>query len=456
MFRRYRSIIIFIVMVVSLSVSVAHAYWVWTPQTKKFINPKYAVKDTPKEQYDWAMGFYASKDYQRAALEFEKLVKNYEYSEYASDAQYYVGKSYDGLGKYYMAFQNYQKAVDNFPHIKKMDEIIAREFEIADIYMAKDNPKVMGTDIMTSVDRAIEIYKKVVDNAPFGEIADQAQFKMAMAMKTAGRYDEATIAFQKIIDDYPASKLYEQAKYEMANSAYKASLSPAYDSAPTDKALKAFEDFAGSTKDESLTKEADTTIKRLKDKVAEKSMLTAEFYEQRKKYTSAIIYYQDVVDRFPDSISAEKARKRIEDLKAGNYAHKSQEKLAAGKKSWVPWRAGEKKPGEKPVKPSVKKLKAAQAQESAQAVAVQETEQQTVQSRTSQAAVTEEPVPTGGVQASVPASPTGAAQTVSSKKRWWAYGLSKDRNVKNPYPKADKDGKSWKPINFDKKSEGAK
>ena len=51
----------------------AWAYWVWTPGTKKFINPKNAVKDSPKEQFDWGMNFYNAKDFQRAATEFEKL-----------------------------------------------------------------------------------------------------------------------------------------------------------------------------------------------------------------------------------------------------------------------------------------------------------------------------------------------------------------------------------------------
>ena len=77
-----------------LFLDTACAYWIWTPETKKFINPKYAVKDSPKEQFDWAMSFYEAKDYQRAAAEFEKLTKHYEYSEYAARAQYYVGLCY--------------------------------------------------------------------------------------------------------------------------------------------------------------------------------------------------------------------------------------------------------------------------------------------------------------------------------------------------------------------------
>jgi len=299
----------------AVSARVSQAYWLWTPETKKFVNPKYAVKDSPKEQFEWAMSFYDAKDYERAATEFDKLAKNYEYSEFASKAQYYVGLCYENMGKFYIAFQNYQKAIDNFPHIENMDEIIAREFNIANIYMAKASPKLLGTDIMTSLDRAVEIYRKVVDNAPYGKLADEAQFRMGEALKKSDRYDEAIDAFQRVVDEYQNSKFADRAKYETAYCAYRASLNPEYASEPTDKAIKAFEEFAEANKDDELSKEASKTIQRLKDKAAEKSYRTAKFYESRHKYKSAIIYYEEIINEFPESSFVKEARAKVALLK---------------------------------------------------------------------------------------------------------------------------------------------
>lgn len=293
---------------------VSYAYWVWTPDSKKFVNPKYAPKDSPKEQYDWAMSFYEAKDFPRAAAEFEKLTKHYEYSEYASKAQYYAGMSYENMGKYYIAFQAFQKGIENFPHSENIDEIIARQFNIGNLYLTKDATKVMGTDIMSSADRSVEIFQKVIDNAPYGNLADQAQFKLGEAYKKIESYEEAMQAFQKVVDNYPDSGLVERARYEMAYCAYMASLKPAYASEPTDRAIKAFEEFADANKDELLTKEAEKTIQRLKDKSAEKSFSTAEFYEKQKKYTAAVVYYRDVIERYPDSSFASLAKIKIENL----------------------------------------------------------------------------------------------------------------------------------------------
>lgn len=311
-------------------IGTASAYWVWTPESKKFVNPKYAVKDSPKEQFEWALSFYDAKDYQRAIAEFEKLAKHYEYSEYASKAQYHVGLSYENMEKFYLAFQSYQKAIDNYPHIENIDEIIARQFNIGRIYASKDNPKVLGTDIMTSLDRAAEIYKKVVDNAPYGRLADEAQFELGLVLKRSGLYDEAIQSFQKLTDDYPASRFIDKAQYELADSAYLASLKPAYDVGPTDSAIKAFEEFAQTNRDGELSLDMDKTIGRLKDKAAEKSLMTAQFYESQSHYESAIIYYQDILDRFPECSFARLARSKIEELR--ERIKNPKKKRAAGAK----------------------------------------------------------------------------------------------------------------------------
>jgi len=312
----------------------ASAYWLWTPESKNFLNPKYAVKDSPKEQFDWAMTFYEAKDYVRAGSEFEKLTKQYEYSEYAGRAQYYVGLCYENQGKPYPAFLAYQKAIENFPHLDNIDEIIERQYNIGLLFLNKDTTKVMGTDIMSPADKAVEIFKKVVDNAPYGPLAATAQYGLGQSLKQLESYEEALQAFQKVLDNYPTSLYYDKAKYEIAHCAYLSSLKPQYAQEPTDKAIKAFQDFADSNKDSELSQEASKTIERLRYKGAEKSYSVAEFYERQKQYKSAILYYRDVVDRFPESSYAPVAKVKIDELslKAGSQA--AQEKKKRGFFKW--------------------------------------------------------------------------------------------------------------------------
>ena len=61
----------------------ARAAWVWTPQTG-WIGPSGAVKDSPEEQLVFAIAFFDRQDYDRARLEFRKLLKAYRQSREAA------------------------------------------------------------------------------------------------------------------------------------------------------------------------------------------------------------------------------------------------------------------------------------------------------------------------------------------------------------------------------------
>ncbi|MDD5633676.1 MAG: outer membrane protein assembly factor BamD [Candidatus Omnitrophica bacterium] len=292
----------------------SYAFWIWTPKSKTMVNPKFAVKDTPREQYDWAMSFFQQKDFKRAAEEFVRFIKFYSDSEQAPEAQYYAGRAYEEAGKYYFAFQNYQKTIDNYPYTQRMDEIIKREYNIANIFQSKESAKLMELELSISLDRAVEVYKKIVDNNPFGKLAERSLFKMAECYRRMFRYTEAIEAYEKIINDYPESRLVPEAKYQLAYTRYDASLNPEYDQESTEEALKEFKEISTSSPVPSVANDAEKVLSELRNKKADSVFNVATFYERQGKYRSAVIYYRDVTSKFPDTQAAQKAREKISKL----------------------------------------------------------------------------------------------------------------------------------------------
>jgi tetratricopeptide (TPR) repeat protein len=90
-------------------------YWIWTPESKKWTNPKYAPKESPQEQLKFALGYFEIKDYETAYNELKKLVKYYPDALEAPEAQFYMGRCLEETGKFYEAFQAYQKVIDKYP-----------------------------------------------------------------------------------------------------------------------------------------------------------------------------------------------------------------------------------------------------------------------------------------------------------------------------------------------------
>jgi len=298
-----------------LSSSFSYAFWVWTPKGEGAVNPKFATKDSPREQFDWAMRFFEQGDFNQAAEEFARLTKQYPDSVLAPEAQYYAGRSYEELGKYYFAFQNYQKTVEIYPYTKRMEEIIEREYNIANIFQSKETSKLMNVELSEALTRAVDVYGKVVENSPFGEYADKALYRTAECYRRLQNYDKALESYERIVNDYPESDFGAEAKYQLAYTRYEASLDPEYDQERTEKALEEFKYISRTTPIPGIAKEAGKMLVELEDRKAESMLKIAEFYERQNRYESALVYYRDVAERMPATSAAKQAEERIKILK---------------------------------------------------------------------------------------------------------------------------------------------
>lgn len=311
MFNKY----IFIIVTIAISVFIATesclCYWIWTPQTKRWVNPKYAPKDTPKEQFLFAMDFYEAKDYKRALPEFKKIIKYYKSSETASEAQYYIGCCYENLGNPYAAFEAYQKVIDNYPFTQRVDEIIKRQFDIGERLYKGEKSKFLGVSVKAMPEQIIEVYNKVVCNAPYSKYAPQAQFRKGELYKKLEFYEEAREAFQKIVEDYPDSDIAGEAKFQVALCASFASGKSGYDQQLTTQAIKEFEEFAREHPDNELVKKAREEKRELIDKKANSYFKIARFYERIGRYNSAYIYYNKILEDFKGSSVCPAALERL-------------------------------------------------------------------------------------------------------------------------------------------------
>ncbi len=307
-----RSIIIFIILA-SLSITPLHAYWIWTPKTKKWINPKTAVKPTPKEQFDLAKGFYDEKKHEDAKREFRKLLKAYSKSLEAAESQYYLGLIEDNLGNLYEAFLSYQKIIDKYPFSERIPQIIEREYKIAEAFMSGQKRKALGVPLPVD-NPAIEIFSKVIENSTYGPWAAPAQYKLGLVLKGLLRYYEAEDAFNKVVSNYPDSEWAAPAKFQIASCRAAVSHGPEYDQGSAGEAKEKFEEFVKEHPDAVLSSEAEKNIEQLKEKEAASNYNIARFYEKQKAFEAAKVYYKDVIDNYPDSGWAGKALERMQAL----------------------------------------------------------------------------------------------------------------------------------------------
>jgi len=308
-----RIAIIIIAVFFALSLSPAYAYWIWTPKTGKWINPKTAVKPTPKEQFDLSRGFYDIKKYEDAKREFRKLLKAYPKSLEAAESQYYLGLIEDDQGNLYEAYESYQKIIDKYPFSERIPQIIEREYKIGEAFMSGQKRKALGVPLPVE-NPAIEIFSKVIENSTYGPWAAPAQYKLGLVLKGLLRYYEAEDAFNKVVSNYPDSEWAAPAKFQIASCRAAVSRGPEYDQGSAGEAKEKFEEFVKEHPDAVLSSEAQKNIEQLKEKEAASNYNIARFYEKQKAFEAAKVYYKDVIDNYPDSGWAGKALERMQVL----------------------------------------------------------------------------------------------------------------------------------------------
>lgn len=285
-----------------------HAFWVWTPQTGKFVNPKYSVKETPKEQLAYALDFYKARDYKKANEELQKLIKNYPRAREAADAQYYLGVILEEQGQYVPAFKSYQMVIDKYPFSDRSGDVVKRQYGIGNALLeGKDKRSKIVTTVIGGEYDVVEIFRSVIKNAPYGELAAPSQYKIGLYLLGKQMYQEARDEFEKTRNDYPDSEWAKAARYQIALADAKRSSKAQYNQKVTGAALQEFQEYVKKFPEADLSKDAKEHINALRDKEAENSFVIAQFYEKQKKIDSAKTYYSAIVDNYSDTKWAKKA-----------------------------------------------------------------------------------------------------------------------------------------------------
>ena len=311
----------------------SYAYWVWSPESGKFVNPEKAVQDTADEQYDYAMKFYKEKDLGEAAKQLEQLLKKYPGSRIAPEAQYRLGAVYEEQGDYMKAFKAYKILVESYPQSERLGEVTEREFRIGNLFLSGKKAKLMGLEILPSLPRAVEIFEHIVKQAPFSEFGDKAQFHLGLAYKKWAHYEEAVEAFQAVIDRYPKSELLPQARFQLAETSFLRSSAEFRDQRSLDEASREVDRFLSRHPDTSASEKANKLRQQIDEKNAEKNYRIGLYYEKDNYVSSALIYYADVAARYPHTKWGQKAQEKLKSLeRPAEYISGEEKKIIEEKK----------------------------------------------------------------------------------------------------------------------------
>lgn len=269
-----------------------------------------------KDQLDVAKEAFDKKDYKLALKAAERTVRNWQFSDYAPDAQYLIGRCYEEQHQDQKAFKQYQKLIEKYPKTASANEVLQRQFMIANRFLGGQWFKLWGyIPIPATMDKVAEMYEQVVKNGPYSEVGPLAQINIGEAQEKRKDYPAAVKAYERAADRYAdQEKVASDALYKAGMAYMKEARTSEYDQTVASKAIATFGDFATLHPDDKRVPDTQKKIESLRTEQARGAFETAKFYEKRKKWQAAKIYYNDVLNKDASSSYAEEARHRIEEI----------------------------------------------------------------------------------------------------------------------------------------------
>lgn len=270
-----------------------------------------------KDQLIVAQDAFDKKDYRLALKAARRVVRVWPLSDYAPQAQYIVGRCYETRGVDERAFKEYQTLLEKYPKAVNYEEILKRQFDIANRFLGGEWFRLWTyIPFFPSMDRTSDLFEKIVKNGPYSDIAPQAQMKIGEAREKQSNYAEAVKAYQRAADRYnDRPQIAADATYREGIAYEKQAQTAEYDQSTAGQAIATFTDFMTLYPDDSRVPESQKTITQLRMEQARGNFEIAKYYEKNKKWNGAMIYYNEVLLRDPNSPYAAQARERIEAIK---------------------------------------------------------------------------------------------------------------------------------------------
>lgn len=278
----------------------AAAFW-------RLVRP--AAYPTAQEQFEYAASLEKAGDLTGAMDAYQRLVDAFGDSPLAAEAQFRVAEMLEKTKRYYPAFNAYQAVLDKFPSYPKVNLILERQFKIANLFLKGTEVGFLKINPSGSLKRAIAAFGKLLSNAPFSELAPNAQYNLGLAYLERKNYTEAAIEFEKIVARYPRSDFVAAAKYQLGVCAYRQALAAPYDQEAAREAITRLTDYLAEFPSDKSAEPAKEMIHELQGKKAGALYQIGCYYQERNNPKAALIYLREVIKDYPLTRYGEKARR---------------------------------------------------------------------------------------------------------------------------------------------------
>ncbi len=251
-----------------------------------------------------------------AIKNYTKVTKRFATSVYAPEAFYHIGLMRWHRRQYYKAFDAYNSILSRYPNVKRYNDLIADEYQIAVVLLNGGHNRIWGWfPSVRNRERGVAYCETIIATAPYSDYAPLCLMDVARGQQFLGNPEEAIDALDRLVNNYSQSVFAPDAYLQLADLHAAQVEGPYYDQAETKQAITYGEDFMILFPNDKKIAAAATQLDAMKRTLAESKMKIGDFYFfKRDNYTAARVFYNEAITSYPDSEVAQRARVRLNEV----------------------------------------------------------------------------------------------------------------------------------------------
>jgi outer membrane assembly lipoprotein YfiO len=231
-------------------------------------------------------------------------------------ALYLLGLANFQYGDRIGSFYNFDELMDSYPESKYFYPALDKQYQIADAFLNGYKRRFLGIPFLKGDDEAIEMLFRVQQRSPGSPLAEKALKRSADHYYADGQYDLAVDAYQAFVERYRRSPLVPEARLKKAFALLAQFTGTKFDATPIINAKSELEAIRQDYPDLAEQQNLSSVIERIDAALARKGVQTADFYVRTHQPRAAGIHLRNVIENYPNTAEAERARVKLAQLPA--------------------------------------------------------------------------------------------------------------------------------------------
>jgi outer membrane assembly lipoprotein YfiO len=294
----------------SLCAYAAEENMIWDGE--QWVKAKPPEPGTPEGDLAEISALIEEGENKKALKAVDRFLISHAASPVCEEAISLAGKAQINRGRYWDAYKWYERQIMNYPNGAFFERALDREYTIADAFLNGKKRRALKIFKVSAKEDGIEILLRIAGHAPGSDLAERALLRVADYHFNRQEYDDAIGVYDEFVKTNPQSNRKPYAMLRAAKASLLSFRGVKWDDTPLLNAAVRFRVFAQAYPKAGKKENVVGILTEIRETLAHKVFHSGTFYERTHHTQSAVFYYNKVVQEYPASQWAEKARERLD------------------------------------------------------------------------------------------------------------------------------------------------